>query len=154
MLAYAMSALIFLLPIVVSIVIGIDSLRSGPTSASEIVRTSLCLGGLLLFFLLFVILFRSEFRKWLPTRNHKLKIYDNGFTYERDKRVEVCLWNEIRDINFRMIDQVSKTSRGRVSVIQSVIRRDGAVISFADTLKLKSITTTIKAAKSGAARKA
>ena len=146
--AYATSAFIILIPLVLGVLVGIYNFRSHPTTLSDLFAPTMCLGVLGLFCLLFVVLLKSELRKWGPTRNHRLNIYANGFTYEHDGHLEVCAWNEIRDMNYRRVEVVSKSSRSKVNVIQSIVKRDGTVISFARTLNLKAVTPIFRAARS------
>jgi hypothetical protein len=71
-------------------------------------------------------------------------IYQKGLTYESKGHRESCSWDAIKDINFKLIEVKTKNSAPRkVSVIRSIVRRDGTVISFAETLNLKKITDLI-----------
>ncbi len=88
----------------------------------------------------------SDVRNWLKTRTVKLRIYQNGFTYESRGRLEACRWSEIKNINFRFIKLSSKSLRRRVRVIRSVDKTDGQVINLAETLDLIKISLIIKAA--------
>lgn len=107
-----------------------------------------CLGCIGLPLAVLVILIVSEFRKWLATRTVRLTIYQKGFTYESGSRTEVCRWDEIERLNFRFVPTYSKAFIGsKVKVIRSVVRKDGTVISLAETLNLIKITELIKAQK-------
>jgi hypothetical protein len=77
-----------------------------------------------------------------------LVIHERGFTYENQGHLETCLWREIKDINFRLIEVKAKHSSARkVRVIRSVVKTDGAMISLAETLNLKKITEQITTAR-------
>lgn len=117
---------------------------------SDKVSTSLILTGFpCLFLAIFGSFWMSEFRKWRPTRTVKLRIYQNGFTYESKGQIESCRWKEIKDIHCKTIE----VSRGRgqpmarVKAIRSIEKRDGKVIDFAATLKLEEITKLIISAR-------
>jgi len=107
----------------------------------------LCLGGSGLFLIILGAMCLSDFRKWSPTRTVRLAIYEQGFTYENKGHTETCRWTDIERIDFRPIEVRSKHSPTRkVSVIRSIVKRDGTVIGLADTLNLRKITGLIKAA--------
>lgn len=107
-----------------------------------------CLGGSGLLLALVVGVCVSDFRKWAATRTARLIIYQRGFTYESKGHMESCQWHEIKDIDFRRIEVKSKHSAPRkVRVIRSIVKRDGTVISLAETLKLEKITGLITAAR-------
>lgn len=107
----------------------------------------LCLGGSGLFLAVLAAMCVSDFRKWSATRTVRLAIYEQGFTYENKGHMESCRWPDIERIDFRPIEVRSKHSPPRtVSVIRSIVKRDGAVIGLADTLNLQKITKLIKAA--------
>ncbi len=90
----------------------------------------------------------SDFRKWSATRTVQLRIYQEGFTYECKGQIEVYRWEEIKDINFRLIEIHSKHSAPtKVRVIRSIEKRDGTVINLAETLNLIEITKLITKAK-------
>ena len=90
----------------------------------------------------------SDFRKWSATRTVQLRIYQEGFTYESKGQIEVYRWDEIEDINFRVIEIHSKHSAPtKVRVIRSIEKRDGTVINLAETLNLIKITELITKAK-------
>ncbi len=103
-----------------------------------------CLGGAGLVLLLVGAACFSEFRKWSTTRTVKLVIYEKGLTYECEGHRESCSWGDIKDINFKRIEVKTKHSAWRkVSVVRSIVKRDGTVISFAETLNLEKITSLI-----------
>ncbi len=86
----------------------------------------------------------SDFRKWYATRTVKLVIYEKGLAYESKGHRESCSWSDIKDVNFKFIDVKLKYSAPRrVSVMRSIVKRDGTVISFAETLNLQKITSLI-----------
>jgi hypothetical protein len=113
-----------------------------------------CLGGLGLILALVIGLMVSEFRKWYRTRTVRLKIYEQGFTYEEQDRRYVCAWNEIKDITHRMIKIHPRYSPSRrIRVIRSIVKADGAVIVLAETLNLIKLTRLITAGKTAADRR-
>lgn len=77
----------------------------------------------------------------------KLTVYQEGFTYESQGRIEVCRWTEIEKIKSRFIDVHSKAFRARVKVIRAIEKKDGTVIDFARTLDLRQITELIATAR-------
>ena len=89
----------------------------------------------------------SDYRAWSATRTVKLTIYQEGFTYESQGRMEVCRWDEIEKMKSRFMEVTSKAFRARVKVIRSIVRKDGTVIDLAKTLDLRQITELITAAK-------
>lgn len=103
-----------------------------------------CLGGSGLLLALVGAACLSDFRTWYATRTVRLVIYQKGLTYESNGHRESCSWGDIRDINFKLIEVKIKNSAPRkVSVMRSIVKRDGTVISFAETLNLKKITNLI-----------
>lgn len=106
-----------------------------------------CLGAVALILLLLVSLLVSEIRKWYPARSVRLKIFEYGFTYQEPNGVQTCAWNEIKDITHRRDLVHSKHSPPRrVSVIRSIVKKDGNVIVLAQTLNLHKLTSLITAA--------
>jgi|ERR1700752_650239 len=102
--------------------------------------------GLIAFLIGAVI--RSHFRKWYATRSAKLSTYEKGFTYEDKNKSESCSWQEIERFDFRTIQVASKHSPPRkVSVIRSIIKKDGTVIGLPDTFNLTLLTGLMKFAK-------
>jgi hypothetical protein len=115
---------------------------------SKVTGPFACLGGSGLLLALVVGVFVGDFRKWSATRTVRLIIYQKGFTYESKGHMESCQWFEIKDIDFRRIEVKSKHSAARkVRVIRSIVKRDGRVISLAETLKLEKITGLITTAR-------
>lgn len=103
-----------------------------------------CLGVSVLCLVLFSSLLVGDFRKWFATRTTQLRIYQEGFTYETKGQIESYRWDEIKDINFRVIEIHSKHSLpAKVRVIRSIVKSDGTVISLAETLNLMKITKLI-----------
>jgi hypothetical protein len=99
--------------------------------------SSLCLA-------LFAGFLISDFRKWSATRTVQLRIYQEGLTYESQGQIESYRWDEIKDINFRVVEIHSKHSTPRkVRVIRSIVKSDGTVINLAETLNLIKITKLI-----------
>jgi len=107
-----------------------------------------CLGVSSLCFALFGSFLITDFRKWSATRTVQLRIYEQGFTYQSKRQAETCRWDEIKDINFRVIEIKSKHSPPRKErVIRSIVRNDGTVVNLAETLNLIKITKLITEAK-------
>jgi hypothetical protein len=78
----------------------------------------------------------------------QLRIYQAGLTYESKGQVEACRWDEIKDINFRVIEIHSKHSPPRKArVIRSIGKSDGTVINLAETLGRIEITELITRAR-------
>lgn len=103
-----------------------------------------CLGGSGLLLALVAAVCVSDFRKWSATRTVRLTIYQQGFTYESKGHMESCRWDEIKDIDFSRIEVGRKhAAPKKVSVIRAVVRRDGTVISLAETLNMQKITNLI-----------
>jgi hypothetical protein len=103
-----------------------------------------CLGASGLLLALIGAACLSDFRKWYATRTVKLVIYEKGLTYENQGHRESCSWGDIKDINFKRIEvKIKNSAARRVSVMRSIVKRDGTVISFAETLNLQAITSLI-----------
>ena len=144
-------ALGLLVPVILGIVLTLDSINSGFSGSKDhkLSGPLVCVGTSSLLFVLFGSFLISDFRKWSATRTVKLTIYQKGFTYENKGRREVCHWDEIKDITHRVVEIRSKHSAPRrVRVIRSVVRRDGEMISLAETLNLVKITKLIDNAES------
>jgi hypothetical protein len=122
---------------------------TGSTSAG-VSNYFTCMGGVGLLLAVLVSIFVSDYREWSATRTVKLTIYQEGFTYESQGRIEVCRWDEIEQIKSRCIDVISKAFRARVKVIRSIVKRDGTSIDLAKTLDLRQITELITTAKENA----
>ena len=125
--------------------------RSTPTREGAFERVStplICLGISSLCLALFGGFLISDFRKWSATRTVQLKIYQEGFTCENDGQIEAARWDEIKDVNFRVIETHSKYSRPtKVRVIRSIVKKDGTAINLAETLNLTKVTKLITEAK-------
>lgn len=106
----------------------------------------ICMGGVGLLLALSGSIFVSDYRAWSATRTVKLTIYQEGFTYESQGRIEVCRWDEIEKIKSRFMEVISKAFRARVKVIRSIEKKDGTVIDLAKTLDLRRITELITSA--------
>lgn len=105
-----------------------------------------CAGPTALLLALLVGLLVRDFRKWLPTRTVSLNIHERGLSYRDKDRFQVCGWHEIKDVMHRTLVIHSKHSAPRkVSVIRSIVKNDGTVISLAETLNLQKITGLIEA---------
>lgn len=86
----------------------------------------------------------SDFRNWYATRTVRLVIYQKGLTYESKGHSESCSWDDIKDINFKLIEvKIKNSALRKVSVMRSIVKRDGTVISFAETLDPEKITSLI-----------
>ena len=109
-----------------------------------------CLGGSGLLFALVGAACLSDFRTWYATRTVKLVIYQKASPTRAKGHRESCSWGDIQDINCKLIEVKSKHSvPRRVSVMRSIVKRDGTVISFAETLNLKKITSLITEQRKG-----
>jgi hypothetical protein len=107
----------------------------------------ICMGGVVLLLALLGSIAVSDYREWSATRTVKLTIYQEGFTYESQGRIEACRWDEIEKIKFKWIEVRTKAFRTRVKVIRSIVKKDGIVINLAETLNLRKITEIITTAK-------
>ena len=142
-----------LIAVILGALLTFDSFTSlfTQTKGTTIARSSgplICLGVSALCLALFGSFLVSDFRKWSATRTVKLVIYQAGFTYESKGEMDACRWDEIKDINFRVIEIHSKHSAPRKErVIRSIVKRDGKVIDLAETLNLIKITRLITSAK-------
>ena len=135
-----------LLVTAVATVYAVMSLR--PNSSTSVVGSFVFLGGSGLILLLVGAACFGEFRKWYATRTPKLVIYERGFTCEsagkKKGHHESCSWDDIKDITFSRLEVKTKNSPARrVSVIRAIVKQDGTVIGFAETLNLQKITNLI-----------
>jgi hypothetical protein len=141
------------MPVLLGILLTFDAFTSLFTQTKEgtFERASsplICLGVSSLCLALFGSFLISDFRKWAATRTVRLRIYQEGFTYASDGQIETYRWDEIKDINFRVIGVHSKHSAPtKVRVIRSIVKRDGTVINLAETLNLTQITKLIATAQ-------
>jgi hypothetical protein len=147
---------LFLAPLMLlllSVVLTLEALTSVVTQSQEktlktISNSLTCVGLLSLLLAILGSILISDYREWSATRTVKLRIYQAGFTYESKGQMEVCRWDEIKDINYRFVPSYSKAFPGsKVKVIRSIVRRDGTAMSLAKTLNLIKITELITAAK-------
>ena len=139
----ALVALALLSFVMLSLLALLNSLTSGP-----ILGPAICLGVPVLLLALVSSFLLKDFRKWSATKTSKLMIFEKGFSYETGGRIETCHWDDIKDITFRRVEVASKHSPpGRVNLIRSIVRKDGEMISLAETLNLTSITKLITAAR-------
>ena len=138
-----------------SIILLIDDFARGrDPSLSQLSTRFGCVGGLGLILALLIGFLFSETRKWYRTRTVRLKIYEQGFTYEEQDRRQVCAWNEIKDITHRMIKiHPTHSPSRRIRVIRSIVKRDGTVIVLAETLNLIKLTTLITEGRTAAERR-
>jgi hypothetical protein len=115
--------------------------KKGTVAASGPV---VCLGVSSLCLAIFSSFLIGDFRKWSATRTIQLRIYQEGFTYESKGQIDAYRWDEIKDINFRVIEIHSKHSAStKARVIRSIVKSDGTVINLAETLDLLQITKLI-----------
>lgn len=134
-----------LLVTVVAAIYAVMSLT--PKSSSSAIGSFVFFGGSGLVLLLVGAACLSEFRKWYVSRTVKLVIFERGFTYKSAiniGNIESCSWVDIKDITYRPIELKTKNSAmRRVSVIRSIVKRDGTVLTFPETLNLPKITSLI-----------
>lgn len=141
------------MPVVLGALLTLDSFTSlfTQTKNGTFERASsplICLGVSSLCLALFGSFLISDFRKWSATRTVQLRIYQEGFTYESKGQIETYRWDEIKDVNFRVIEIHSKHSRPtKVRVIRSIVKKDGTAINLAETLNLIKVTKLITEAK-------
>jgi hypothetical protein len=149
----ALVALALLSFVILGVLALLNSLISGSPNNKEgmpisISAPAVCLGVPVLLLALISSFLLQDFRKWSATRSSKLTLFEKGFTYETGDRIETCRWDEIKDITFRRVEVGSKHSPPRrVNLIRSVVRKDGEMISLAETLNLTRITQFITAAR-------
>lgn len=146
----AVIALALLMAVLLGALLTLDSFVSQTKGSSFERATSplLCLGASSLCLVLFGSFLISDFRKWSATRTVRLRIYQAGLTYESKGQIEACRWDEIKDINFRVIEIRSKHSPPRKArVIRSIEKSDGTVINLAETLSPIEITELITRAR-------
>ena len=151
----AMVSLAPLLLLGLSIVLLIEDLTHGRDAGlSQLATRFGFAGGIALILTLLIGFLIGETRTWYRTRTVRLKIYERGFTYEEQDRRQVCAWNDIKDITHRTIKIPAKHSPSRrVSVIRSIVKRDGTVIVLAETLNLHKLTKLITEGKKSAERR-
>ena len=116
-------------------------------SADGVSNYFICMGGVGLLLAILGSIFVSDYRAWSATRTVVLTIYQEGFTYESEGRIEVCRWDEIEKIKTKFLQVVSKAFRARVKVIRAIEKKDGTRIELARTLNLRRVTELITAAK-------
>ena len=121
--------------------------RSKEGSPDDVSNYFICMGvvGLLLALLGSILI--SDYRAWSATQTAKLTIYQEGFTYESQGRIEVCRWDEVEKIKSKFVAVHAKAFRARVKVIRSIVKKDGTEIKLAETLNLREITRLITMAK-------
>lgn len=113
----------------------------------EVSNYLICMGVVGLLLALLVGMWVGDYRAWSATRDVKLTIYREGFTYESGGVTQTCRWGEVEKIKFRSIVVQSKALRTRVKVIRSIVKKDGTEIKLAETLNLRLITGLLTAAK-------
>jgi hypothetical protein len=133
--------------LLVTAVAGIFAINSARTAGSSgnVAGAFGCLAGSGLLLAIVGAACISDFRKWYATRTVELAIYQKGFTYETKGHMESCHWGDIKHIDHKLIEVKTRNSAPRkVSVMRSIVKSDGTVISLAETLNLKKITSLIK----------
>lgn len=146
----AVISLGLLLAVLLGALLTVDSFTSlfTQTTVERASGPLVCLGVSSLCLALFGSFLISDFRKWSATRTVKLRIYQAGFTYESKSQTEAARWDEIKDINFRVIEIHSKhAAPTKMRVIRSIVKKDGTVIDLAKTLNLIKITRLITGKK-------
>ena len=149
----ALAALALLSFVMLGVLALLNSLTSGTAINKEgmlnmIFAPVICLGVPVLLLALIGSFLVKDFRKWSATRTSKLMIFEQGFSYETAGRIESCRWDDIKDITFRRVEVASKHAPPRrVNLIRSIVKKDGEMISLAETLNLTSITKLITAAR-------
>lgn len=146
----AVIGLALLMGVLLGALLTVDSI-SNQAREGTFVRASgplACLGASSLCLLIIVSFLISDFRKWSATRTVRLNLYSEGLTYESKGQCETFRWDEIKDINFKVIEIRSKHSPPRKTrVIRSITKRDGTVVSLAETLNVIKITELITKAR-------
>ena len=146
----AVIALSLLVAVLLGVLLTVDSFVSYSKGSwfGRAASPLVCLGASSLCLVLFSSFLISDFRKWSATRTVRLRIYQAGLTYQSKGQIEVCHWDEIKDINFKVIEIRSKHSTPRnARVIRSIEKSDGTVISLAETLNPIKLTELITQAK-------
>lgn len=139
--------------VMVGVLAWLNSLPYGPAVNKEgllntIAGPALCLGVPVLLLALVSSFLLKDFRNWSTSRTSKLIIFEKGFRYESAGRIETCRWDDIKDITFRRVEVTRKHSApGKVNLIRSIVRKDGEMISLAETLNLGRITKLITSAR-------
>jgi len=149
----ALVALALLSFVILGVLALLNSLTSGfainrAGTLNSIFGPAICLGVPVLLLALVSSLLLKDFSKRSATRTSKLMIFEKGFTYESGGRTETCHWDDIKDITFRRVEVASKHSPpGRVNLIRSIVKKDGEMVSLAETLNLTRITKLITTAR-------
>jgi hypothetical protein len=120
--------------------------------SADVSNYFICMGVVSLLLALLGSIMVSDYRAWSATKTVKLTIYQEGFTYESQGRLEACRWDEIEKCKSKFIEVHSKAFRARVKVIRSIVKKDGTVINLAETLDLRQVTALITTAKEEACR--
>lgn len=154
LLVLAVIALGLLMPVLLGVLLTVDAIIAIYSGSKEVafnrVSSPLILIAISSLFVALIGHFlKSEYRRWATTRSVRLTIFQKGFTYEDNGRREACTWDEINDITHRVVMIHSKAAPPRrVSVIRSIVKRDGEMISLAETLDLTKVTGLINTARS------
>jgi hypothetical protein len=154
LLVLAVIALGLLMPVLLGVLLTVDAIIVIDSGSKEDAFNRVS-GPLILlavsspFFAYTGFVLRKEYRKWAATKTIRLTIYQRGFTYEEKGRRETCTWDEVTDSTHRIVMIHSRASAPRrASLIRSIVTRDGAMISLAETLDLMKVTSLINAARS------
>jgi hypothetical protein len=127
-------------------------LINDPTAFDSIRDMLLCFGvlGLLTFVLGAVLL--SDYRAWRKSRSICLSIFEDGIVNRDNGNTFICRWNEIKHLRFKEIPWASRAFPGaKIKVIRAIVKTDGSVVSFPETLNLPRITEEISGLRRSAA---
>jgi hypothetical protein len=146
----AIIALALLMAVLLGVLLTFDSLstQSREGTFARAASPLACLGASSLCLAILGSFLISDFRKWSATGTVRLQIYQDGLSYESKGQFETYRWDEIKDINFKVIEIRSKHSIPRKArVIRSIVSRNGSTINLAETLNLIEITELVTKAK-------
>lgn len=146
----AVIALALLMAVLLGILLTFDSFsnQSREGAFARAASPLACLAASSLWIVILGSFLISDFRKWSATRTVRLQVYQDGLSYESKGHLEAYRWDEIKDINFKVIEIHSKHSTPRKAmVIRSIVTRNGSTINLADALNLIEITELITKAK-------
>ncbi len=69
-------------------------------------------------------------------KNDELRIYQNGFTYKSRKKLQTCLWEQIKTYNLRPGEQrETREIEQAIFPLESVEKKNGELIGFAPALR-------------------
>lgn len=68
---------------------------------------------------------------FISTRRDELRIYENGFTHRSGRKLQTCLWTEIRNCHRRERDnRIITEFNGDETPLDSVEKKNGEIIVF------------------------